>query len=374
MSLPADYALLLAEVRSRIEAAQTRAVFAANTELIRLYWQVGQLLAQRQAEAGWGAAVIPRLARDLGNALPEVKGFSERNIGLMLQFYRAYPHLLEPGGEFLQPVVAKTPATAAAPLLQPLVAQLPWAHNVLLLQAVKDETARVWYAQQALRQGWSRNVLKLQIDSAAHQRQGAAITNFAQRLPTPQSDLALQALKDPYVFDFLTLDTGFRERELETGLVRHLEKFLLELGQGFSFVGRQYLLTVADKDFYIDLLFYHLKLRCFVVIELKRGDFKPEYAGQLNFYCNLVDDRLRHASDQATIGLMLCQGKDNILAEYALRGIDKPMGIASYELTRALPHTLQSALPTIDAIEAELRALADSQGGQGREDTPEHNT
>lgn len=311
MSLPIDYAQLLADVKAHIQTAQTRAVFAANSELIRLYWQVGQLLARRQAEAGWGAAVIPRLARDLANELPQVKGFSERNIGLMLQFYRAYPQLLGPDGNFLQPVVAKMAGTAANPLLQPLVAQLPWAHNMLLLQAVKDETTRAWYAEQTLSQGWSRNVLKMQIDSAAHQRQGAAITNFARRLPTPQSDLAHQALKDPYVFDFLTLDAGFPERELETGPIRHLEKFLLELGQ-------------------------------------------------LNFYCNVVDDTLRHATDQPTIGLMLCQGKDNILAEYALRRIDKPIGIASYELTRALPQTLQSVLPSIDDIEAELRGLTDA--------------
>lgn len=340
MSLPVDYVQLLADVKGRIQTAQVRAAFAANSELLRLYWQVGQLLDTRQAEEGWGAAVIPRLALDLSNELPEVKGFSVRNIRLMLQFYRAYPGLLGLGGEFVQP----------------LVAQLPWAHNMLLLQSVKDEATRAWYASQALSQGWSRNVLKMQIDTAAHERQGAAVTNFAQRLPLPQSDLASQILKDPYIFDFLTLDSTFHERELETGLIKHLEAFLLELGQGFAFVGRQYPLTVGDHDFYIDLLFYHLKLRAFVVIELKRGDFKPEYAGKLNFYCNVVDDTLRHPQDAPTIGLMLCQGQDKVLAEYALRGIDKPIGIASYELTRALPATLQSALPSIESIEAEFSA------------------
>jgi predicted nuclease of restriction endonuclease-like (RecB) superfamily len=354
MSLPIDYAQLLIDVKGRIQKAQLRAAFSANSELSRLYWQVGQLLDRRQAEEGWGAAVIPRLARDLAHELPEVKGFSERNMGLMVQFYRAYPLLLGPDGDFLQPPVAKTDGPGL--LLQPLVAQLPWAHNMLLLQAVKDEATRAWYAGQTLAHGWSRNVLKMQIDTAAHQRQGAAITNFAQRLPAPQSDLARQVLKDPYLFDFLTLEAGFHERELETGLVRQVERFLLELGQGFAFVGRQYPLTVGESDFYIDLLFYHLKLRAFVVIELKRGDFKPEYAGKLNFYCNLVDDALRHAHDAPTIGLMLCQNKDSVLAEYALRGIDKPIGIASYELTRALPANLQSALPSIEAIEAELRA------------------
>jgi len=354
MSKLSPYADLLTEVRSRIQSAQVRAAFAANSELLCLYWQVGQLLDSRQAEEGWGAAVIPRLARDLCNELPEVKGFSERNIRLMLQFYRAYPGLLGPGGEFVQPPVAQMLGAAPQLLLQPLVAQLPWAHNMLLLQAVKDEATRAWYASQALGQGWSRNVLKMQIDTAAHARQGAAITNFAQRLPSPQSDLASQTLKDPYIFDFLTLEPTFHERELETSLVAHLEKFLLELGQGFAFVGRQYPLTVGESDFYIDLLFYHLKLRSFVVIELKRGDFKPEYAGKLNFYCNVVDDTLRHPQDAPTIGMVLCQGKDSVLAEYALRGIDKPIGVASYDLTRALPVTLQSVLPSIEALEAEL--------------------
>ncbi len=226
------------------------------------------------------------------------------------------------------------------------------------MQSVKDETTRFWYARQTLDRGWSRDGLKFQINAQAHVRQGKAVTNFAARLPAPQSELAQQAFKDPYVLEFFTLDVAFRERELETGLVAHVEKFLLELGQGFAFVGRQYHLVVSDIDFYIDLLFYHLKLRSYLVIELKRGDFKPEYAGKLNFYCNVVDEALRHASDAPTIGLMLCQGKDNVLAEYALRGIDKPIGIASYELTRALPNTLQSVLPSIESIEAELSGLA----------------
>lgn len=231
---------------------------------------------------------------------------------------------------------------------------------MLLLERVKDEAVRRWYMAQTPDNGWSRDVLAMQIDTQAHARQGQLANNFASRLPSNQSDLVQQALKDPYVFDFLTLDETFHERELETGLVQHLEKFLLELGQGFAFVGRQYPLSVGDSEFYIDLLFYHLKLRSFVVIELKRGDFKPEYAGKLNFYCNVVDDTLRHVGDNATIGLMLCQGKNNVLAEYALRGIDKPIGIAGYELTRSLPPALESALPSIEAIEAELANKTDN--------------
>lgn len=358
-----QYRGLLAEIKTRIQTAQTRAVLAVNTELIRLYWQIGQLLDVRQAQEGWGSGVIPRLAQDIRNELPEIKGFSERNLKRMLAFYRAYAQ--EP--EFVPQLVAQIAAGAKVPQLValneaqtdlPCMLVLPWGHHILLLERVKDVQQRRWYMTQTLACGWSRSVLALQIGGAAHARQGKAVTNFATRLSAPQSDLAQQALKDPYIFDFLTLDSLFHERELETGLVVHLEKFLLELGQGFAFVGRQYHLAVGENDFYIDLLFYHLKLRSYLVIELKRGDFKPEYAGKLNFYCNVVDDTLRHASDAPTIGLMLCQGKDNVLAEYALRGIDKPIGIASYELTRALPDTLQSVLPSIEAIEAEFSGLA----------------
>jgi len=363
-----NYTDLLAEIKARIQTAQTRAVLAVNSELIRLYWQIGEQLTARQAREGWGAGVIPRLARDLHNELPELKGFSERNLKLMAQFFRAYPALFADHAQIGQPAVAQLTEgpvqRSVAVSGQPVVAQLPWAHNVLLMQTVKDERVRNWYIGQAVAEGWSRNVLKLQIASQAHQRQGNAVTNFAARLPAPQSDLVQQALKDPYIFDFLTLQAGFQERELETSLVRHLEKFLIELGQGFAFVGRQYHVTVGENDFYIDLLFYHLKLRCYLVIDLKRGDFKPEYAGKLNFYCNVVDDTLRHATDAPTIGLILCQGKDRVLAEYALRGIDKPLGIASYELMRALPQSLQSALPSIESLEAELAdALNGSEPG-----------
>jgi predicted nuclease of restriction endonuclease-like (RecB) superfamily len=233
---------------------------------------------------------------------------------------------------------------------------LPWGHHLILLEKVKDKTHRFWYMQAALQNGWSRNILIVQIKSDSHLRHGQAISNFALCLPPPQSDLAQQALKDPYLFDFLTLEEPFRERELETGLLRHLEAFLLELGQGFAFLGRQYQLSLGEKDFYLDLLFYHVHLRCYMVIELKRGEFKPEYAGKMNFYCNLVDDTLRHPNDAQTIGLILCQQHDRILAEYALRGLDKPIGISSFELTRAIPHSLESSLPSIEQIEAELSA------------------
>lgn len=346
-----DFAALLAEITGRIQAAQTRAVLAVNAELVRLYWDIGRIIRDRQKRAGWGAAVIPRLASELRNELPDLKGFSERNIKLMVQLASEYPHAFSTSESIGQPPVAQLPS---GPEGQLPVAQIPWAHNVLLMQKVKDLATRGWYMEQTLANGWSRNLLAMRIDAGAYSRHGKVLSNFSALLPAPQSDLAQQTLKDPYIFDFLTLTEPFQERELETALVRHLEKFLLELGQGFAFVGRQYRLDVGDEDFYVDLLFYHLRLRAFVVIDLKKGKFKPEYAGKLNFYCNVVNDRLKHPTDAPTIGLILCQTRDKLLAEYSFAGIDKPIGISTYELTRALPARLKSALPTVEEIEAEL--------------------
>jgi predicted nuclease of restriction endonuclease-like (RecB) superfamily len=363
-----DFAALLADVKGRIQAAQTRAVLAVNGELVRLYWDIGRIVVDRQRREGWGAGVVPRLALKLKNELPDLKGFSERNIKRMLAFHRDFPDAIAMGKQPVAqlPASAKVPQPAAllipsskvpqpvAQLPEPLLWSVPWAHHVILMDKVPDLSIRRWYMEQSLANGWSRNVLALQIDARAHARQGKAASNFAALLPAPQSDLAQQTLKDPYIFDFLTLTEPFHERELETALVRHLEKFLLELGQGFAFIGRQYRLDVGDEDFYIDLLFYHLRLRAFVVIDLKKGKFKPEYAGKLNFYCNVINDRLKHPTDAPTIGLILCQTRDQLLAEYSFAGIDKPIGISTYELTRALPAQLQSVLPTVEEIEAEL--------------------
>jgi predicted nuclease of restriction endonuclease-like (RecB) superfamily len=361
-----QYSQLLTQIKDRIRRAQVKATLSANAEMILLYWDIGRMIHERQNLEGWGAGVIPRLSRDIRNELPEVKGFSERNIGRMIAFYRQYPDLKVilpqpvaksasdiPSTDLPQPV-AQFPARERSENLHQLVAKIPWGHHILLMEKIKDLPVRLWYMHQTIEQGWSRNVLGLMIKSNAHERQGAAVTNFEKRLPDPQSDLARQTLKDPYIFDFLTLTEPFQERELETELIRHLEKFLLELGRGFAFVGRQYRIEVGDKDFYIDLLFYHLKLRCFVVIELKKGEFKPEYAGKMNFYCSVVDDRLKDENDQPTIGLILCQENDRVLAEYALRDIQKPIGVSEYELTRALPDDLKSSLPTVEEIEAEL--------------------
>ncbi|MEN9609464.1 MAG: hypothetical protein RLZZ628_278 [Bacteroidota bacterium] len=333
------YTLLLSEIKTRIRNAQIKAILAVNAEMITLYWDIGALIHQRQQNQGWSARVIPKLANDLKNELPEIKGFSERNLGYMLRFAKEYSILQQP--------VAKLPS-------MDLLFGVPWGHHIGLMEKVKDLTIRYWYMQQIIENHWSRETLIAMIKSQLFERQGITTTNFEKQLPNPQSELATQTLKDPYIFDFLTLAEPFVERELELGLIQNIEKFLLELGKGFAFVGRQYHLAVGNQDFYMDLLFYHLKMRCFVVIDLKKGDFKPEYAGKMNFYCSAVDDLLRHPTDQPTIGLILCENKNKIIAEYALRDTHKPIGVSEYELTKALPPNLKPSLPSIEDIEKEL--------------------
>jgi len=391
------YRDLLVDIKSRVRAAQGRAALSANAEMILLYWDIGRMIAGRQQQEGWGTSVIPRLAVDLRNELPEEKGFSPRNIGRMIAFYRSYANLPQPVAKLgnslerdgksentnnpilqqtaakidpqtsdisevigdksliiLPQPVAKLPEGTPPSIVQQIVAQLPWGHNILLIEKIKELPTRLWYARQALEEGWSRATLSAQIKNRTHECRGGAVTNFDRTLPAAHAEIANQLLKDPYVFDFLTLAEPFHERELEVGLLTHIQKFLLELGRGFAFVGRQYRLDVGEKEFYLDLLFYHLHVRCFVAIDLKKGDFKPEYAGKMNFYCSVVDDQLRHEHDAPTVGLILCQNKDRVVAEYALRDIHKPIGVADYELTRALPTNLASSLPSIEEIEAEL--------------------
>jgi predicted nuclease of restriction endonuclease-like (RecB) superfamily len=364
----AHYSELLTEIKTRIRHAQIKATLSANTEMILMYWDIGRMIQEKQDREGWGAGIIPQLSKDIRNELSEIKGFSERNIKRMLRFYREYSDVLsivpQPLAQLqsaekksfikVPQAVAQLTNKSDLPNLPQLLVNIPWGHNILLMEKIKDLSTRLWYMQKIIENGWGRDLLTMMIKSHAHERQGQAVTNFDTILPSPQSELAGQALKDPYIFDFLTLTEPFQERELETGLVLHIEKFLIELGQGFAFVGRQYHLQVSDNDFYIDLLFYHIKLRCFVVIDLKKGDFKPEYAGKMNFYCSVVDDLIKHETDRPTIGLILCQTKDRILAEYALRDIQKPIGVSDYELTRTLPDNLKSSLPTIEEIEAEL--------------------
>ena len=349
-----NYPTFLKEIQERIHSAQVRASFAVNKELILLYWDVGRLISSVQDSVGLGKSVIPRLAKDIKNDFPDLKGFSERNLSRMKAFFSEY-RILPPVGAKLKELDSEAGnlPQAGAELVRRAL-QLPWRTNILLIEKVKDPALRLAYMNAAIQNGWSRNVLSLQIDNRTCEREGKALTNFDRTLPPADSDMAQQALKDPYIFDFLTLEEPYKERELELALTAHLEKFLLELGVGFAFVGRQYSLDVGDTESRVDLIFYHLRLRCFVVIELKKGPFKPEYAGKLNYYLNIVDDRLRHSTDNSSIGLILCQDRNQVVAEYALKGIDKSIGISEYTLTQALPEELKSSLPSIEEIEKEL--------------------
>jgi len=337
-ALPADYITWLAELKQRIVTARSRAVLATNAEQIRLYHEIGREILVRQAEQGWGAKVIDRLAADLRAAFPDMKGLSSRNLKYMKTFARECPDLQ----------IGQQPA-----------AQLPWFHIVTLLTKISEPKLRDWYAVAALEQGWPRGTLAIQIKNQLHLRQGAAVTNFERRLSPPQASLATQILKDPYHFDFLGLGDEAHELDIENALIRHITRFLMELGAGFAFVGRQFRLEVAGDEFFIDLLFYHTRLKCYVVVELKAHAFKPEHAGQLNFYLAAVDAQVKVDDDRPTIGLLLCRTQNRLVAEYALSGIDKPIGVAEYQLVRALPEPLDTSLPSIEEIETELsRELA----------------
>ena len=334
-SPPEGYAAWLADLKGRIHATQQHAARAVNTELLLLYWQIGSQILARQADQGWGAKVVDRLAHDLRIEFPEMRGFSSRNLKYMRAFAEAWPDIA---------------------FVQAVLAQLPWYHHLALLDKLNSPEIRRWYAAKAVEHNWSRNVLAMQIERRLHERSGVALTNFEVSLPKPQSDLARESLKDPYRFDFLGLADEAQEREVEHALVRHVTEFLLELGAGFAFVGRQVHLEVGDEDFFVDLLFYHLKLRCYVVIELKGGKFRPEHLGQLGFYLTAVDRQVKSESDNPTIGLLLCKSKNKVVAEYALGDKTQPMGVAEYKLLESLPEPLQTSLPTIEQIERELEA------------------
>lgn len=329
----AGYDDFLRGLKERIRTAQVRAALAVNQELVLLYWEVGREILTRQQQQGWGAKVIEQLSKDLRREFPEMKGFSPRNLKYMRAFAETYPD---------------------RQIVQQAVAQIPWGHNCTLLDKVKESVERLWYIQQTGEYGWSRNVLVHQIEGGLYQRQGKAVTNFSQTLPKPQSDLAQQLLKDPYNFDFLSLSQQAQERDLERALIEHIRNFLLELGVGFAFVGSQYYLEVEGDDFYIDLLFYHLKLRCYVVVDLKMSAFQPEYSGKMNFYVSAVDDLLRHPDDKPTIGIILCKDKKKTVVEYALRDMNKPIGVSSYQFRDSLPEPLKASLPTAEQLEREL--------------------
>lgn len=343
LALPSDYPTLLADLKAQIRQAQTRAALSVNRELILLYWQIGQTILQKQKEQGWGAKIIDQLSRDLKKEFPELKGFSRSNLSYMTQFATTWPD---------------------EQIIQQLVGQIPWGHNITLMQQLKDPQQRQWYAHATIKHGWSRNVLVHQIESQLIHRQGQASTNFDRTLPAPQSELAQQLLKDPYNFDFLNLHDAALERDLEQGLLTHLRDFMLELGVGFAFMGSQVHLEVEDQDYYLDLLFYHVKLRCYVIIDLKMGAFKPEYAGKMNFYLSAADDLLRHPQDGPSIGLILCKTKGKITAEYALRDVNKPLGISTYQLAEGLPADLKGQLPSIEALEEELARMEGAENGE----------
>jgi predicted nuclease of restriction endonuclease-like (RecB) superfamily len=334
--IPQDYPEFLEEIVSRIAQSQTRAALAVSRELVLLYWSIGAEIVIREKRQGWGAKVVDRLAPDLQQRFPGVEGFSPRNLRYMRSLAEAWPD---------------------PEMLPQRVATLPWGHLRLLLDRVKEPVVRDWYVRAAVQEGWTREVLGHMIAGDLYARDGKSITNFSRTLPPEQSELAIQVLRDPYNFDFLTLTHPLEERKLERGLLLHMRDLLLELGRGFAFVGSQVPLLVADQTFYLDLLFYHVRLHCYVVVELKVGRFKPEYAGKLNFYLSAVDGEIRTERDEATIGLLLCESHEGAIVEYSFKDITKPIGVASYRVTRELPSPVQDELPSIQDLEGVVARL-----------------
>jgi predicted nuclease of restriction endonuclease-like (RecB) superfamily len=342
LALPESYPILLEQLKTRIRESQIRAAMSVNQELIKLHWWIGSEIVKRQEVERWGSQVIERLCKDIQSDFPGLKGFSRSNVFYMRSFYQTYAKVQQAAGQL------ETPPDFCL--------NIPWWHNVILMEKVKTLAEREWYARKAVENGWSRSVLEMQIETGLYHRQGKAPNNFKKSLPAHYSDLAEQIVKDPYCFDFMTVIDEAREKEIEDGLMDHLQKFLLELGNGFAFVGRQVPLRVGDEDFYIDLLFYHIKLRCYFVIELKAVKFKPDFAGQINFYLAVIDDKMRQPGDNPTIGLLLCKGKDNLIVEYALRNNSSPISVANFgtQIANALPENLKGTLPSVEEIEAEL--------------------
>ena len=339
LRLDANYKTFLTDIKKRLNESQLRAAFAVNNQLINFYWQLGREIIEKQKMFKWGDQFLTQFSDDLRKAVPGLQGFSVTNLKRMRLFAQAYPDF-EIGAQ--------------------AVHQLPWGHIVLILHRVRAQEERNWYSEQVLKNGWSRSILEMQIESGLYGRQAKKdkkLTNFKEHLPKAQSDLAHDILKDPYHFDFLTIQSKAHERAIEEGLIAHMRDFLLELGQGFAFVGSQVPLTIDDQEFFVDLLFYHLNLRAFVVCELKASKFKPEHTGQLSFYLSAVDDLLRKEGDNQTIGILLCQSKNKVVAEYALRNIKAPIGVSEYKLSKSLPKELKTSLPTIEELEAELNEI-----------------
>jgi len=356
--LPPGYFRFFNELKGWIRTARVKATLSANRELVELYWHIGKGIVERQRSEGWGISVVQRLSQDLRAEFPGAVGFSASNIWRMRAFFLAYAD--DSGRCVLTTQESKKPKLAqAARDLDGLnvpdgLAGIPWFHNVVLIEKLQDRDQRLWYALKAVENGWSRAVLVCQIETGLYQRSGRAVTNFAKTLPPIQSDLALQVMKDPYVFDIKAVNERVKERELERCLVDDIRKLLLELGVGFSFVGSQYHIEVEGEDFYIDLLFYHLRLRCFVVVDLKTVPFRPEHAGKMNFYLSAVDDMLKNEHDNPTIGIILCKTKKKLIAEYALRNMEAPIGVSGYRFTRVMPEELGKSLPSAEELERRL--------------------
>ena len=332
-----QYKYWLANLKLKLRSVQIKAALSVNHELLQFYWDLGGDIVQNQASTNWGDGFITQLSADLMEEFPELKGFSKRNLEQIRQWFRFW----------------NQPNAIAKQLVSQLTS-IPWGHNLAILKKCKNHSEALYYVQNTVIHGWSRSVLVHQIESCLYNREGKAITNFTQALPQAQSDLAKQTLKDPYVFDFLYMSKDYTERDLEKGLVDHITHFLLELGAGFAYMGRQVAIHVGERDFFIDLLFYHARLKCYVVVELKTTEFEPEHAGKLNFYIKAIDEQMRQEGDSPTIGILLCKERDRLVAEYALSDIHKPIGISEYQLTQALPDSLKSSLPSIEELEAEL--------------------
>jgi predicted nuclease of restriction endonuclease-like (RecB) superfamily len=349
--IPSGYIQILSELKSKIKQAKSNAALAVNFELLKVYWEIGSTVLEQQKIEGWGTKIIDRLSKDLKSEFTDFQGLSVRNIKYMRSFAVAYPDFLKVQAPSAQLQVTDNQYNI---IVQQLVAQLPWSHNLVLLDKLDTIEQRIFYAQKTLENSWSKNVLSLQIQNKLIERQGKAITNFKNTLPAAEADLAKEMLKNPYVFDFLTITEEMKERDVENALITHLKKFILELGRGFAYVGNQFNLNVAGDDFYLDLLFYNTRLHRYVVFELKVGEFKPEYAGKLNFYLNAIDEQIKTDLDAPTIGVLLCKTPNETVIEYALRGIDKPVGVSDYELKTALPENLKSEIPSIEELEKEI--------------------
>jgi len=353
-----EYQAWLTAIKQRVTSTRLRVASAANSELIALYYELGAQIVDKETQAQWGGGFIDAFSKDLQQTFPDIGGFSSKNLRYCRAFFRFY---CDPA--IWQQAVAKLLNTPDMPWigvdggLANVLARIPWGHNILIFTKCPSVTEANYYLGQTLEHGWSRDVLALQLKSELFARAGKAVSNFSRTLPPPQSDLAQQTLKDPYTFDFMAMTEPYNERDVERQLTEHITQFLLELGKGFAFIGRQYHLEIAGNDYYIDLLFYHVTLKCYVVVELKNRKFIPEYAGKLNFYLSEVDSLLKRDDDQPTIGLLLCRDKNNIEVEFALRDMNKPMGVSEYTLVESLPDNLKGALPTVAEIESDLLQL-----------------